>query len=74
MLSDAINHFMDIRKSKGLRKLPATAELLSWIHILDRHDIDINSDIEAQIKKLAMSYSILAKNKEDLDKLKRGIG
>jgi MoxR-like ATPase len=71
MLSDAISHFMDIRKTKGLRKPPATAELLSWIHILDRHDIDINADLEAEVKKLAMSYSILAKNKEDLDKLQR---
>lgn len=73
MLSDAINHFVEIRKSKGLRKLPATAELLSWIHILDQHEIDINADIPAQINQLAMSYSILAKNKEDLEKLKRGL-
>ena len=71
MLSDAISHFIDIRKTKGLRKPPATAELLSWIHILDRHNIDINTDVEGEIKKLAMSYSILAKNKEDLEKLKR---
>ncbi|MDX2249852.1 MAG: MoxR family ATPase [Bacteroidia bacterium] len=73
MLADAISHFMEIRKNKGLRKLPATAELLAWIHILERHEIDINSDIEAQINKLAMSYSILAKNKEDLEKLRRGL-
>lgn len=73
MLTDAINHFMDIRKSKGLRKLPATAELLAWVHILDKHQIDINSDIEGQLNKLAMSYSILAKNKEDLEKLRRGM-
>ena len=71
MLSEAINHFLEIRKSKGLRKLPATAELLSWIHVLDKHEIDINADIEEQLNKLAMSYSILAKNKEDLDKLRR---
>ena len=70
MLADAINHFLEIRKSKGLRKLPATAELLSWIHILDKHNIDINSQLDEQLSKLAMSYSILAKNKEDLRKLR----
>ncbi|GAB4420631.1 MAG: MoxR family ATPase [Bacteroidia bacterium] len=71
MLSDAINHFLEIRRSKGLRKPPATAELLAWIHILDRHEIDIHADIEAQVRKLAMSYSILAKSKDDLDKINR---
>ena len=70
MLSDAINHFLEIRKNKGLRKLPATAELLSWIHILDKHSIDVNAKIDEEIQKLAMSYSILAKNKEDLRKLR----
>ena len=71
MLSEAINHFMEIRRSKGLRKPPATAELLAWIHVLDRHRIDIHADVEEQVTKLAMSYSILAKNKEDLDKIRR---
>lgn len=71
MLEAAINHFVDIRRNKGLRKPPATAELLAWIHILDSQQIDINADIEEQLTKLAMSYSILAKNKEDLDKIRR---
>jgi MoxR-like ATPase len=70
MLSDAINHFMKIRSSKGLRKPPATAELLAWVHILDQHGIDINSNSEENIKKTAMSYSVLAKNKEDLTRLR----
>ena len=69
MLSDAIRHFEEIRKNRGLRKPPATAELLAWIHILDREGIDLNSNIPEQIEKIAMSYSSLAKNKDDLDKL-----
>ncbi|MEM9984374.1 MAG: MoxR family ATPase [Bacteroidota bacterium] len=69
MLSDAIRHFEEIRKNRGLRKPPATAELLAWIHILDREGIDLSSSIPEQIEKIAMSYSILAKNKDDLDKL-----
>ncbi|MEO1450668.1 MAG: MoxR family ATPase, partial [Bacteroidota bacterium] len=71
MLEAAINHFVDIRRNKGLRKPPATAELLAWIHILDSQQIDLNADIPEQVTKLAMSYSILAKNKEDLDKIQR---
>jgi len=71
MLSDAIEHFLEIRNSRGLRKPPATAELLAWIHILDKHKIDINSNVREQLENIAMSYSILAKNKDDLDKLRR---
>lgn len=70
MLSDAVDHFLQIRASKGLRKPPATSELLAWIHILDKNEINLNSDIKDQIEKLYMSYSVLAKNKEDLQKLR----
>ncbi len=69
MLMDAVNHFMQIRTAKGLRKPPATSELLAWIHILQENNIDINASIPEEIHKLAMSYSVLAKNKEDLMKL-----
>ena len=69
MLLDAVNHFMQIRTAKGLRKPPATSELLAWIHILDENNIDVNANIPDEIRKLAMSYSVLAKNKEDLMKL-----
>ncbi|MFK7970909.1 MAG: AAA family ATPase [Bacteroidia bacterium] len=69
MLNAAIEHFSDIRNNRGLRKRPATAELLAWIHILDRQGIDLSKGIESQIKDLAMTYAILAKNKDDLGKL-----
>jgi MoxR-like ATPase len=72
MLADAISHFMEIRKSKGLRKAPATAEFLAWIHILDQQQIDFTSDLPEQLERLAMSYSILAKSNEDLKKLQEG--
>lgn len=71
MLKQAIQHFEEIRRNRGLRKPPATAELLAWIHILERENIDLQSNIPEQIEKIAMSYSILAKNKDDLDKLRR---
>ncbi len=70
LLADTIDHFMELRASKGMRKPPATAELLAWIHILDTHKIDVSGDLRAQFEALAMSYSILAKNKDDLEKLR----
>ncbi|MEO1587542.1 MAG: MoxR family ATPase [Bacteroidota bacterium] len=70
MLKAAIQHFVEIRQAKGLRKPPATAELLSWIHILHQHKITLKGSTREELEKLAMSYSILAKNKEDLEKLK----
>jgi MoxR-like ATPase len=72
MLEDAIAHFMEIRQGKGLRKAPATAEFLAWIHILDEQQIDLHSDLPEQLERLAMSYSILAKSNEDLKKLQEG--
>ncbi|MEZ4688298.1 MAG: MoxR family ATPase [Bacteroidia bacterium] len=69
MLNAAIDHFTDLRENRGLRKRPATAELLAWIHILDEQNIDFSGNIADQMEKIAMSYSILAKNKDDLDKL-----
>ena len=69
MLSAAIEHFADIRENRGLRKRPATAELLAWIHILDQQNIDLSGNVTDQLKKLAMSYAILAKNKDDLERL-----
>ena len=69
MLDDAIEHFLDIKKNKNLRKPPSTAELLAWIHILQKLEIDLHASTEDQIRKLAQSYSILAKNQQDLKKL-----
>ena len=69
MLDASIDHFADLRENRGMRKRPATAELLAWIHILDEQNIDMSGNIQEQMEKIAMSYSILAKNKEDLDKL-----
>ncbi len=60
MLEEAINHFEHIRKNKGLRKKPATAELLAWIHVLDKLGVEMHDK-----EKLRKSYSILAKNKDD---------
>ncbi len=72
MLQDAIDHFWEIRQ-QNLRKKPATAELLAWIHVLNKHGVNVKQGIEGdkeEIKQtIRRSYSLLAKNKEDRERL-----
>jgi len=72
MLEAALNHFDEIR-SKNLRKKPATAELLAWIHILNKLEVNMNLPTPEELMKLASSYSILAKNPEDLRRLREDL-
>lgn len=71
MLDAAIEHFEDLR-AKKLRKKPATAELLSWIHVLNTLNIPLDSDLPAEINQLKMTYTILAKNQDDLEVMRAG--
>jgi len=72
LLPKALDHFRDIR-NKALKKPPATAELITWLDvlasILDDPHIDFNNLTPAQESKLAISYTVLAKYKDDLDQL-----
>lgn len=68
MLEAAIDHFLQIR-TLGLRKKPATAELLSWIHVLNHLQLDTNAPIDAQIARLKQTFSILAKTQDDIVKI-----
>ncbi|MFN0122713.1 MAG: AAA family ATPase [Blastocatellia bacterium] len=68
MLDAALARFAEIREMR-LKKAPATAELLAWVRILDRLQIDVNAHGAAEA--LAFSYSALAKNEDDL-KMMRG--
>ena len=77
MLGHAIEHFLEIR-DLGLRKKPATAELLAWIHILNKYNLDVKKSIagnEEEIKrKLKQTYSLLTKTKEDREHLLTDLG
>lgn len=66
-LDALIQHFTNIR-NKDIRKKPATAELLSWIQILNELEIDIDNPAHKNL--LLMSYTILAKNEQDLRTLR----
>lgn len=71
-------HFQEVRDICK-RKKPATAELLYWIVILDKIKFDVQKlglypDLEdADKKKLLMTYSVLAKNVEDMKLLERAL-
>ena len=73
MLEDAIEYFVQVREDLGMSKKPATAELLAWVHWLKEDGIDLKKGLTGEDeeirKRLVQSFSILAKNKEDLDRL-----
>ena len=74
--------FLQVR-NKGLRKLPATAELVRWVEIAEKRKIDWatveqaegkTSDARSEAEKSALrtllaTYAVLTKNKDDRDKM-----
>ena len=58
LLSDSLNFFSKLREpNSGLRKRPATAELLSWLISLREQDMDQNSALK---KNPAIAFSTLS--------------
>ena len=70
LAANALVHFKNIREI-GLDKIPATAELIKWIDFLIRRNVDVTGQNEKTRDLLAISYSLLAKNVDDLKKLKK---
>ncbi|MEM0992377.1 MAG: MoxR family ATPase [Bacteroidota bacterium] len=78
-LEAVIKHFELIRRGRKakLKKNPATAELIYWAQLLGKLDLDttrldkVDQLSAADKEKLRISYSVLAKNKEDLEALKK---
>jgi MoxR-like ATPase len=69
-LDTLIERFKTLRES-GLRKKPATDELNKWIDILQRRGIDpLKLDAPEVRGRLLATFPVLAKNRDDLDKLK----
>ncbi|MEM6803547.1 MAG: MoxR family ATPase, partial [Bacteroidota bacterium] len=65
-----IDHFIEIR-SQVKKKKPSTAELIGWLRMLEIEnflddDVDLKNLTDKQKKLLRYSYSVLAKDKEDL--------
>lgn len=74
-LEAIVAHFNMIRDKK-LKKNPATAELIFWALLLQYNQFPARqlrslSDLgDAEKRRLAESYTVLAKNKEDLQELR----
>jgi MoxR-like ATPase len=66
----AVEIFLKIR-GVDLKKRPATAEFLGWIQVLQAIDLDPADIKTGKSEALALTLSILAKSREDLDKLKK---
>ena len=68
-LREAIEHFEEIR-ALPLKKKPATAELIAWVKVLDRMQIDVKNLRGEEADALMLTYSVLAKNSDDLATLR----
>lgn len=79
-LEPLVAHFESIRNGLKLKKQPATAELIFWMQFLKKSNFevsklaDVNSLSDKEKSILLTSYSVLAKNKDDLELLKGNLG
>ncbi len=73
IVDSAVDFFLDIRSS-GLRRNPATAELIAWVEYLRELGINPKDELsKADFERLEPSLSLLGKNKEDLLRIKERI-
>ncbi len=73
IVDSAVDFFLDIRSS-GLRRNPATAELIGWVEYLRELGINPKDELtKADFERLEPSLSLLGKNKEDLLRIKERI-
>lgn len=78
-LESITDYFLNLRR-EGLKKPPATDELIKWIESLEQRGIEWGKILEGDRKMLSLlgdTLPVLVKNKEDWDKatkyIKRGI-
>ena len=67
-LDAAIRHFNAIRDLR-LKKRPATSEFLAWVGMVKALDVKMVPKPE-KTEKMEMTYSVLAKSREDLEAMK----
>ncbi len=66
LVAGAIDFFLELRREEnGLRKKPATAELLGWISYLHRRGADPSKPLKFCREIAAESLGVLVKEKED---------
>ncbi len=71
-LQSVVKYFLEIRK-EGLKKPPATDELIKWINSLSEMGIDWEKALQGDkdtLRAMGNTLPVLAKNKEDSEKIK----
>ena len=68
LLRSAMNAFYKLRDTKGVMKKPSTSELLDWINVLKKENINVDS-IEKEVPLLG----VLIKKTEDFDLVQKGL-
>lgn len=71
MLENALTRYEEVRKLVSKKK-PSTDELLAWVQVLDRLNIDPQNPRPSDRLALAFTYSILVKDAGDLQSLQKG--
>jgi MoxR-like ATPase len=67
-VAEAVEKFTVVR-NLNLRKPPATAEFLAWMHILREHDVDPRDISGGAREAIAFTAAILSKNREDAEQI-----
>jgi MoxR-like ATPase len=65
LLADALDFFDKLRALDGLRRRPATAELLSWLTYLTEMEVKPNESLRKYPEIVLSSLSTLVKSQED---------
>jgi MoxR-like ATPase len=66
----ALQRFSAIQSDQSLLKRPATAEMLNWLRALTWKGITAE-EVRSNSRRVFATFGILAKTKEDLDRLQR---
>jgi len=67
-VAEAVEKFSLVR-NLSLRKPPATAEFLAWMHILRERDVDPRDITSGAREAIAFTAAILSKNREDAEQI-----
>jgi MoxR-like ATPase len=71
LVQRAIDRVNDLRQIDGVRKKPATSELIDWIRILDRWGVDIAALSQEREYTDLPYWEVLYKHQADLQRVRR---
>ena len=72
MIENVLTRYEEVRKMVSKKK-PSTDELLAWVQVLDRLNIDPKDPRPSDKMALAFTYSILVKDAGDLQALQKDV-